>query len=181
MKQDFILIHGFYLKEDGELDPVLIARLDHALLIYKNCMGKIIVAGNHGVKDKEIVEKTGVTESAKMKEYLVKKGIPSEEVTEEPGGKNTWDCSVNAFNNIILPKKWTSGHIISSSEHLPRVQLQTNKILSLLNVEPNSIMLFYSGPQVTDLMSKKLVLEYEDEAIRFTLDYKNNSIDNKNV
>ncbi|MEK6760760.1 MAG: YdcF family protein [Nanoarchaeota archaeon] len=146
---DFILIHAFTLDENHRPNKIHRQRLDYGLQLFNDGLGKeMIVAGKLDNRDKRYFEETGIPLSKIMKEYLVARGIPENNIHEEPLGENTYDCTLNSFKGIILPRKWNSGIITSSSEHLPRINLQTMKVLHQMNVNEDNMMLFYSGPSI---------------------------------
>jgi vancomycin permeability regulator SanA len=164
MTLDFMLVHGYELTEEGQLDAILRDKLEHTLRLYQSGHARnIIVAGKYTKSDKEFCERTGATESSVMKQYLANKNVPLEAIFEEDEGKNTFDCTKNAFNKIILPHRWNSGIIVSNLEHLPRIILQTGKIF------PTQIFCFYSGLPISDPVKREKFLEQEKEKIRYTL------------
>ena len=146
------------------MDHILIDRLDWGVDLYKRCEEiPVIVAARCGGRDKEFVERTGKTEADFMKNFILDKGVLSTFVYQENKGENTFDCTSNAYYGIIVPNNWQSGHIISSREHLPRVILQTMKVM------PLEMHLEFSGPSINDPEQRKKILEHEVEAIRYTL------------
>ncbi len=75
--------------EDGRPSEFLAARLDLALALFNR--GKIravLVSGdNRAASDRE---------TSVMRDYLVERGIPSEQVVEDPAGYDTYDSCVRA-------------------------------------------------------------------------------------
>lgn len=161
---DFIICHGYVYNEDGTMDPILKQRLDFSLELYhKGFSSNIILAGKYGQRDKLLYEETNLTQSAKMKGYCLQYGIPSKAIYEEPDGTNTFDCTKFTYERIILPFKWTSGIIVSSHEHMPRIILQTMKIF------PPEFILLYSGPSIEDFVEREKFIAHEKEAMKYTL------------
>jgi len=167
-KLDYILVHGYDLKTDGSLDEILISRLDLSLDLFEDGWSdNMIVAAKYGKRDADYCKNKGITQSMCLKEYLVSHDVPSEIIFEEREGKNTFDCSKNAYDNIIKPKKWNSGIFVSSAEHLPRIIIQNQKIFQ------QNMMLFYAGPPILNSNKKKKFLAHELEAIKYTLSKDN--------
>lgn len=163
-KLDFILIHGYILLEDGLLDPILVDRMEHGLDLFLRELGSnIIVAGKHGLQDKEYYEKTKITEAKRMRQYLEEKKVDPSKIFEECEGTNTFDCTSKAYQTIIKPNHWTSGVIVSSREHLPRIIIQTNKII------PPEITVLYSGPMITDPTKRAKFVEREAKATVYSM------------
>lgn len=169
---DFILVHGHVLKIDGTLDgEILVPRLDHALGLYRLGVAEnIIVAGKHASSakygaesDEGFVKTTGITEARRMKGYLEAKGVPWETIFEESEGTNTWDCTWNAYQNIIIPKGWSSGHIVSSREHLARVAWMTNLIFD------REMKIIFSGPSIKDETLRLKILNQERDSLTYSL------------
>ncbi len=180
MKRDFILVHGRVLNSDGGIGKINIDRLDYALgLMQKDgiLVKKIIVAGNHGglhSKDYEFVTKTRITTAHIMRDYLVSKGIDVKMIVLEPEGCNTWDCTVNAYNKIILPNKFKSGIIVSSQDHIPRVIMQTAQIFN------NKLFgnIIFGGHSIENDDERADIIKWEIESTRFTLKNLAKFVDN---
>ena len=96
---DAILVLGAGLR-NGKPSPILKDRLDTAYEAYlKGASSKIIVSGDHGTKYYDEVNV--------MKNYLVDKGIPSEDIFMDHAGFSTYDSiyrAKNVFltNNILI-------------------------------------------------------------------------------
>ncbi|HJZ18944.1 MAG TPA: YdcF family protein [Candidatus Nanoarchaeia archaeon] len=175
---DFILIHAFTLNENHQPNKIHKQILDYGLYLFNGGFGKeIIVAGKLDNKDRKYFEETNIPLSEIMKEYLTKNGIPFEKVHEESNGENTYDCTVNSFRNIILPRDWKSGIITSSAEHLPRIQVQTMKIMSHIGIDEKEMQLFYSGLSIRNSGESeekiRRFVEHESKAIAYTLKKQN--------
>jgi len=97
--------------------------------------------------------------SSLMKGYLTGKGVAKESIIEECEGMNTYQSTEICYDKIIKPKRWISGIIVSNAEHLPRIILQTMKIIS------PELLLFYSGPKIEDSMERTNFLEHEKNGI----------------
>ncbi len=79
---DLAIILGSKVNEDGTLSERLEKRMECGLQLYeKNRVKKIIVSGGFG--------KEGFYEADKMKEYLIKNGIPDSAIIVDNKGNNT--------------------------------------------------------------------------------------------
>ena len=101
-----------------------------------------------------------------MRAYLQEHQVPAEVIIEEPLGENTFDCTRNAYEHIIIPRGWRSGIIISTDLHLQRVRLQTAKII------PSDYRLTYEGPSIPEGPVRDRFLAHEQEAIIYTKNRK---------
>jgi SanA protein len=106
---DAVIILGAYVRPDGVLSYILQDRLDTGLDIYKRGLAeKIIVSGDHGQKDYNEVQA--------MKDYLLWKGVPAEDIFMDHAGFDTYDSIYRALN--IFQVK--SAIITTQNFHLPR-------------------------------------------------------------
>ena len=84
-----ILVLGAAVYGNKTPTPVLEDRLCYALTLYENRKaGKIIVSGDHG---KEHYDEVTV-----MKNYLLEKGVPREDIFLDHAGFNTYDSMIRA-------------------------------------------------------------------------------------
>jgi hypothetical protein len=169
MEKDFMIIQGYELLEDGSLDDILTDRLDFAISEHDEGLDvkSIIVAGKHGKRDRNFVLRTGVSEAQAMEEYLISRGYTDfSKIKLEEEGTNTWDCTFNAYNDIIKPNGYQSGIIVSSSEHLPRVMAQTLQIFPPKLYGRTS----FGGPEIGNPEKRASFLNHELDSIETTLD-----------
>ena len=95
--KDFLIILGCGIRKDGTPSPLLRGRIDRALDFarrQKEKTGKDLIFVTSGGKGPDEV----ISESASMKEYLLKQGIPEERIIEE-------DRSTNTFENMKYSKE----------------------------------------------------------------------------
>ncbi|MDR0325929.1 MAG: DUF1294 domain-containing protein [Oscillospiraceae bacterium] len=86
---DAIMILGAQVYNDNRPSAILRDRLDYGYELYTlGKANKIIVSGDHGNKD--------YNEVGAMKEYLVNKGVPSEDIFMDHAGFNTYDSMYRA-------------------------------------------------------------------------------------
>ncbi len=93
---DAILVLGAGLK-NGKPSPVLKDRLDTAYEAYiKGASSKIIVSGDHGRKNYDEVNV--------MKDYLISKGVPSDDIFIDHAGFSTYDTIYRAKEIFLCDK-----------------------------------------------------------------------------
>ena len=114
LKSHVIVILGYALADDGTPKPTLIERMKQTLNLYKlNPQSMIIASGGmpHG----------GITESYVIREWLIKNGVPKEQVLIEDSSKDTVG---NAFysTKILEKLKTESVTIITSASHIRRAR-----------------------------------------------------------
>ena len=86
---DAVLVLGAAVYSNGTPSPILRDRLEYSYHIYKaNKAKKIIVSGDHGtIYYNEVIV---------MKNYLLNKGIPEEDIVEDHAGFDTYDSIYRA-------------------------------------------------------------------------------------
>ena len=115
---DCILILGAGVRGNNP-SPMLEDRLLTGIELYnKNISSKIVVSGDHG---KEYYDEVNV-----MKNYLIEKGIPSEDIFMDHAGFSTYD-SIYRIKNIFTADKVI---VVTQKYHLYRA-LQISKELEL--------------------------------------------------
>ena len=86
---DAVMILGAYVYENGNPSPVLQDRLDYGYEIYQAGKAKkIIVTGDHGTIQYDEVNV--------MKDYLLKKGVPAQDIFLDHAGFDTYDSMYRA-------------------------------------------------------------------------------------
>ncbi|WP_178139321.1 YdcF family protein [Desulfovibrio litoralis] len=121
---DIAVVLGSMVHYEGRPSKQLKARLDTAYELYKkNCYKTIIVSGG--------LDPRGNDEALVMRNYLVKKGIPKQNIIMDNQGNNTRATATNLKNiiqnnkllNDFKTEKQPSVAIISQFFHLPRTKL----------------------------------------------------------
>ena len=111
---DIILVLGA-AEYRGKPSPVLRARLDHALLLYKKGLApRILTTGGAGGDPV-------YTEGAVGRSYLVSQGVPSEAIIVEPEGESTV-YSTAAAAEIMRRMELKSCIVVSDGYHIYRVK-----------------------------------------------------------
>ncbi len=86
---DVILILGCGVRDDGTPTHMLHDRLEVGYELYKSGVApKILVSGDHGRKDYD--------EPNTMKNYLIEKGVPSEDIFMDHAGFSTYESMYRA-------------------------------------------------------------------------------------
>ncbi|MBI2750059.1 MAG: YdcF family protein [Burkholderiales bacterium] len=123
-KADVAVVLGNTVNSDGTPSRRLAARLDTALELYHRGVFKnVIVSGGVG--------REGFDEAVVMKDYLLRRGVPQDNIIVDSFGLTT---AATAKNVAVLAKehRWSSVLVISQYFHIPRCQLA----LSQAGVDP---------------------------------------------
>lgn len=113
-RADVILVLGA-AEYRGRPSPVLRARLDHALQLWKEGVAPwILTTGGSGGDPQH-------TEAEVSRTYLAKQGVPAESILIEPRGRSTVE-SVGAAVEIMRRSKLGSAVIVSDGYHIFRVK-----------------------------------------------------------
>ena len=119
-KTDVAVVLGNTVERDGQPSARLKARLDKAFELYeKSLTGKIIVSGGFGAE--------GFEEADVMRDYLVGKGIPSENVILDRDGYNTQKTAVGT-RRIMEANGFRSVTIVSQYFHITRTRLAFRRL-----------------------------------------------------
>lgn len=118
-KADVAVILGNKVNEDGTLSERLTARVDCGYDLYKSRqVKKILVSGGLG--------KEGHYEGSKMKEYLIRKGIPDSAIFVDNEGDNTLLTVQNTLN-LRDSIQFESIIVVSQYYHLTRTKMLFRK------------------------------------------------------
>lgn len=99
----------------GRPSPVLKARLDHGLELYRRGIApRIITTGGAGGDPH-------FTESEVGRNYLVRRGVPSEAIIIEPGGESTAQSTI-AVAEIMRRMNLSSCVVVSDGYHIFRAK-----------------------------------------------------------
>ena len=142
-KQNYCVIFGNKVNEDGSLSPRLKSRVDRGLELYnQGIVERIFVSGGLGSE--------GHYEGDKMAEYLISNGVDKEDVEKDNQGVNS---RATALNFRDAHPEIDSLIVISQFYHITRAKLAF-KQLGFRNVESASSDYF----EVRDIYS--LVREF---------------------
>ena len=99
----------------GRPSPVLQARLDHALGLYRQQLApRIITTGGHGIGAR-------FAEGDVSREYLSRRGVPAEFITAETEGQSTMQ-SAAAVAEIMDRMQLRSCIVVSDGYHIHRIK-----------------------------------------------------------
>lgn len=110
--KDFVIVLGCGLRKDGTPTPLLQGRIDRALDFYrtqKEKTGKeliFITSGGQGADE-------AVSESTAMKQYLLDKGVPENQIIEENRSTSTYENM--KFSKEIIDRINPDGKVIFST------------------------------------------------------------------
>ena len=129
-KADVAVVLGTTVHEDGTLSNRLKKRLDCGLALYKNNqIETIIVSGGLG--------KEGHYEGDAMKNYLIRCGVPNEDIIVDNEGNNT---RATVQNVIKLQEKYNfkSITVVSQYFHITRTKMlfRKNTTISIYSASP---------------------------------------------
>jgi uncharacterized SAM-binding protein YcdF (DUF218 family) len=111
---DAIIVMGA-AQYNGRPSPVLKARLDQAVELYRRGYAKsVITTGSYGPDP-------NFSEAHVGTQYLVQKGIDRSAIVTEQGSGNTRD-SIRAAANLMHSKSWKTALVVSDGFHLFRVK-----------------------------------------------------------
>ena len=118
-KADLAVILGNKVNSDGSLSERLQKRVECGLQLYKNKrVSKILVSGGFG--------KEGFYEGTKMKDYLIKKGVPEAAILVDNKGRNTLATVENTLK-LKDSLKFKSLIIVSQYFHITRTKMLFKK------------------------------------------------------
>jgi vancomycin permeability regulator SanA len=119
-KSDVAVILGNKVELDGTPSARLQGRLNRAIELFeKGYFDNIIVSGGIG--------KEGYSEAIVMKEYLLKKGIPSDSILVDEEGSDTYSTAKNT-KKIMDQRNYHSVTVISQFYHISRARLVFRKV-----------------------------------------------------
>lgn len=100
---------------DGRPSPLLAARLDHALALYREGLApRIVVTGGKQPADR-------FTEATASANYLIARGVPDEVILREVDGTNSWE-SLAAAARILRQRGLASVLLVSDPYHSMRIK-----------------------------------------------------------
>ncbi len=114
-ESDVIIVLGARVKPDGVLSNSLQYRLEKAMEIYEaGYASRFIVCGAQGSDEP-------VDEATAMKEYLVSRGVPEEDVFADPDSRNTRENLANA-RAIMQENGMERAIVVTNAYHVARAK-----------------------------------------------------------
>jgi uncharacterized SAM-binding protein YcdF (DUF218 family) len=106
---------------NGVPSPVLAARLDHAIELYERDLAPVIVVtGGNQPGDQ-------FTEATASANYLIKKGVPDEDVLREVSGTTSWQ-SLAAAANFLDDRSIKNVLLVSDPFHSLRIRAMASEL-----------------------------------------------------
>lgn len=155
-----IVVMGYVLDDDGEMQDELIGRLNVVLASWEKYPNAYILCTGGPTASK----KKSTTEAEEMSKWLRKKGVPADQLILESGSYSTKQNAVNSCS--LLARKYpevTTLAIITSDYHIPRSRIffKVQAELSALSAgtEPLAIAAcaaYPAKPGVTEAVSSQI-------------------------
>jgi uncharacterized SAM-binding protein YcdF (DUF218 family) len=118
-RADAIVVLGA-AQYNGRPSPVLRARLDHALALYRDALApRILVTGGIGRGDKE-------SEATVARRYLLAQRIPDSAVVMQPQGRST-AASMSAVADWLESRGFHTAVLVSDPFHMLRLRLEARR------------------------------------------------------
>ncbi|MGI8808296.1 MAG: YdcF family protein [Acidimicrobiales bacterium] len=106
---------------NGVPSPVLAARLDHAIELYRRRLAPVIVVtGGNQPGDK-------FTEATASANYLIQRGVPDEDVLREVSGTSSWQ-SLAAAANFLDDRTIREVLLVSDPFHSLRIEAMASEL-----------------------------------------------------
>lgn len=123
---------------DGTPSPVLRARLEHALELYRDGVARtVVVTGGKQPGDR-------FTEAAASFTYLRQAGIPEDHILREEQGENTWE-QLAAATRVLRDREMSSVVLVSDDYHAYRLDRIAHEIGLDAQVSPVDPNLSFGG------------------------------------
>jgi len=114
-RADIALVLDSRVEPEGKPTPRLRARLDRTVELYRaGYLSQIIASGGTSAE--------GVNEAVVMRDYLVARGIPRENIIVDSNGDTTVASARNAAN-ILRQRNGTGVFVVTQYFHVPRTRL----------------------------------------------------------
>ncbi len=114
---------------NGKPSPVLRARLDHALALYRGGVAPlIVVTGGRQVGDR-------TTEASAGAAFLLRNGVPDRRIAREVQGRDTFE-SMAATARFLKARKVTDVVVVTDGYHAARVKAIASEVGLKARVSP---------------------------------------------
>lgn len=121
-----IVVLGGGIDLQGKIPSYVYSRLDKAMELQKSLNCKILVSGEYSFLYDKV--KPPFTEAFKMQEYLLKKGVLTDQIVREEQSKDTVGNAYYSKKYFFLPNKEKEAIIITSDFQVERVKYIFHKI-----------------------------------------------------
>jgi len=106
---------------NGVPSPVLKARLDHALVLYRAGVAPLmIVTGGRQAGDR-------TTEASASAQYLIKRGVPDKSILREVQGRDTYE-SLRASQRFLAARGLSDVLLVTDGYHAARVRATAREV-----------------------------------------------------
>lgn len=113
-RTDVAVVLGSEVRADGRPSSRLAARLDKGGELYRRGLcSTIVVSGGVGA--------SGHDEAAVMRDYLVRCGIPADQIVTDSAGINT-SATARNVSELMRERGWTSVTVVTQYFHVPRTK-----------------------------------------------------------
>lgn len=117
-----ILVFGA-AQYSGRPSPVLRARLDHAVRLYRRGLADTIVVTGGRQPD----DTSGYTEARASAEYLMRRGVPDDDILREVSGRTSWQSLASA-SGFLKERGITQVILVSDGFHSMRVGIMADEL-----------------------------------------------------
>lgn len=121
-----IVVLGGGIDLQGKIPSYVYSRLDKAIRLRESLKCKILVSGEYSFLYDRI--KPPFTEALRMQEYLLKKGIPGDQILREERSKDTIGNAYYSKKYVFIPGNEKEAIIITSDFQAERVKYIFHKI-----------------------------------------------------
>lgn len=135
----------------GHPSPVLRARLDHALALWKRGLApRLILTGGTGVGDT-------TSEAAVSRRYALRRGVPDSAIFLEHEGRTT-EQSLGAVADIMRERRMRSAILVSDPFHMLRLHILARRfgLVALTSPTPTSPISANRGQAVGYVLSESV-------------------------
>jgi uncharacterized SAM-binding protein YcdF (DUF218 family) len=163
-KADAIVVLGA-AQYNGRPSPVLQARLDHALRLYRAKLApRVVVTGGQAKGDRE-------SEATVGRRYLSSRGVPANRIVLRPEGRST-RASVEAVVEWAEKERYDTLLFVSDPFHLARVRTEARRAGIIALVSPTQTSPISDNP--------RLELEYlVAEAVKLPIAYVSGALEER--
>ncbi|CAB1245911.1 MAG: YdcF family protein [Oscillospiraceae bacterium] len=123
VKCDYVIIHGAGLLHGNQISPLLAGRIEKGIEVYRKggCRAKFVVSGGKGANET-------ISEAEAMRDYLIKRGIPSPKILMEKESKTTFE-NLQFCRKLLDPIRRPYHCVfVTSNYHVFRTSLYARKI-----------------------------------------------------
>ncbi len=154
---DAIIVLGYELTSNGELETVSKGSVKKAISLYKAGVApRIIFSGSRRYSSKRLFK---TSEARQMMKFALSLGVPKKAILIEDEAKDTIGNAYFTMIRHLEPNNWKNIVVVSSDFHMPRVEYIFNKFLG--NKYSVSFVSSNSGLSAADYQDKW----FEDQEI----------------